>query len=426
MASGLLAACGQASPTAAPATGAKDAAKPAAPAAATGGGVELTYWNAFSGPDGAFMKRMVDQYNDQNEGKVTVRLTVHPFAQYYEKIGAALTADGLPDVMVVHLDQLATWAARGALQPLEGVVAQVGLKDDDFPAAVWKGREYQGKRYGIPLDIHPMTFYWNRKLLKDAGIDGPPKDAASFEAAAQTLTRGNVKGYIQPIVFPAGPIAEMLLAQLGGRVTDEKGEKATFNSDAGRKALEYLLKLKMAPFSTPEVAPDAEANAFKAGLNAMTLNGIWMILGFKDAGVEFDAGPVPRFGPEARTWAGSHNLTMPVHKKGEDPSKVQAAGAFVGWLTENSATWAEGGQIPARLSARNGADFKKVLPQANIAPSVDTALFPPPVPGIADVYGQFGEATGDVLTGKKDVATALADAEKKADELLAQNREKFR
>ena len=57
---------------------------------------------------------------------------------------------------------------------------------------------------------------------------------------------------------------------------------------------------------------------------------------------------------------------------------------------------------------------------------MDTALFPPPVPGIADAYGQFGEATGDVLTGKKDVATALADAERKADELLAQNREKYR
>ena len=48
------------------------------------------------------------------------------------------------------------------------------------------------------------------------------------------------------------------------------------------------------------------------------------------------------------------------------------------------------------------------------------------MPGISDAYGQFGEATGDVLTGKKDIATALVDAEKKADELLAQNREKFR
>ena len=57
---------------------------------------------------------------------------------------------------------------------------------------------------------------------------------------------------------------------------------------------------------------------------------------------------------------------------------------------------------------------------------MDTALFPPPVPGISDAYGQFGEASGDVLTGKKDVATALADAERKANELLAQNREKFR
>jgi multiple sugar transport system substrate-binding protein len=408
----------------APAANATTAPAPGGAAACTN--VEVAYWNAFSGPDGAFMKKMVDQYNDQNRGQVNVRLTVHPFAQYYEKVGAALTSDSLPDVMVVHLDQLATWAARGALQPLDSVVQQLDLKDNDFPAPVWQGRQYKDKRYGIPLDIHPMTFYWNTRLMTEAGITEPPNDAATFEAAAQQLTTGNVKGYIQPIAWPAGPMAEMLLYQFGGRVTDEKGEKATFNSEAGKKALEYLVKLKDAPFSTPEVAPDAQANAFKAGTNAMAIDGIWMILGFREAGITFDAGPVPQFGTEMRTWAGSHNLTMPVHKKGEDPCKVQAAGAFIGWLTENSATWAEGGQIPARLSARSSDAFMKLQPQARIAPSVDWAVFPPPVPGITDAHAQYGDAVNQVLSGKKDVATALADAERNANQLLAENREKYK
>ena len=80
----------------------------------------------------------------------------------------------------------------------------------------------------------------------------------------------------------------------------------------------------------------------------------------------------------------------------------------------------------ARPSKVSLAPYLLVLPQANIAPSVDSAIFPPPVPGISDAYAQYGEATSDVLSGKKDVATALADAERKANDLLAQNREKYR
>lgn len=411
----LLSACGGSG------TDTGGASEPAA--AADCEATELTYWNGFSGPDGEFMKQLVDDYNAENERGDTVRVTTQPFTEYYDKISAALTANKLPDVMIIHLDQLATWAARGALRPLDGVIEAAGLSGDDFPDAVWEGWEYDGSRYGIPLDIHPMTLYYNTELLADAGLDGPPTTGEEFEQYATAMTDGSVKGYIQPIAWPSAPMAQMMLFQYGGRVVDEAGEKAAFNSDAGVKALEHLKRLRDAEFSRPDVAPDAQANDFKAGTNAMTIDGIWMILGFQEAGVEFSAAPVPQFGDEMHTWAGSHQLT--IGKNTDDPCKEQAAGEFIAWLTDNAATWAEGGQIPARMSARESEEFQALELQAAVAPSVDTAIFPPPVPGIADAYVQFEQAVNEVLGDDKDVASALADAEDRANQLLEENRQRY-
>jgi multiple sugar transport system substrate-binding protein len=320
---------------------------------------------------------------------------------------------------------LGTWAARGALQPLDEIITNLGITDEDFPAAVWQGFEYNGQRYGIPLDIHPLTFYVNMDLLAEAGIDKIPTNKEEFEAAAEAMTQGNVKGYTQPVLWPGFLIGQALLFQNGGRLVDETGQTAAFNSEAGRIAMQQLVDWNQAGFSTPEVAIDAQANAFRAGTNAMTMDGIWMIQGFRDAGVNFEAAPIPQFGPEPGTWAGSHQLTIPAHKAGEDPCKVAAAGELIGYLTENSAVWAQGGQIPARLSARNSPEFAEVLPQANVAPSVDFAVFPPPVPGIGDALFQWEQAVNWVLSGEKDIETALADAEANANQLLEENRAKY-
>lgn len=384
---------------------------------------ELTYWNGFSGPDGEFMKQMVSDYNEENDRGDTVNVTTQPFAEYYDKISAALTADQVPDVMIIHLDQLATWAARGALQPLDSIVEAAGLSGDDFPDAVWDDHEYDGKRYGVPLDIHPMTLYYNTELLAEAGLDGAPTTGDEFEQYATAMTDGSVDGYVQPIAWPSAPMAQMMLFQYGGRVVDEAGENAAFNSDAGVAALEHLKRLRDSEFSRPDVAPDAQANDFKAGTNAMTIDGIWMILGFEEAGVEFAAAPVPQFGDEMHTWAGSHQLA--IGKDTEDPCKLHAAGEFIAWLTDNAATWAEGGQIPARISAQESEEFQALELQAAVAPSVETAIFPPSVPGIADAYVQFEQAVNEVLGEDKDVSTALAEAEDRANQLLEENRQRY-
>src|SRR5688500_11372687 len=192
--------------------------------------VELSYWNPFTGPDGPFMGTLTDRFNDANDN---VEVTMTTQAEYYTQLQTAAAADQLPDVAIVHVDQVATWAFRNVLRPIDDVVSQMGISGSDFPAAVWKGGEVSGKRYSIPLDIHPMTMFYNEDMLKEAGISAPPKTQAEFEAAAAAMTKGDKKGFMLTQGFPIRQIFEQVLYGFGGESFAADGSKATWNSEAG-------------------------------------------------------------------------------------------------------------------------------------------------------------------------------------------------
>ena len=74
---------------------------------------------------------------------------------------AAVTAGKGPDVGVMHLDQLATNAARKAIVPVDDLAKAIGLTQEDFTPEVWQAGIYHDARYGIPLDVHSLGMYYN-------------------------------------------------------------------------------------------------------------------------------------------------------------------------------------------------------------------------------------------------------------------------
>ncbi len=415
----LLSACGTAATPEAPAQPAAEQPAVEQPADSCGV-VELQYWNPFTGPDGPFMGEMVNAFNAEHPDIV---VTMVSQGEYYTQLSTAAAADTLPDVAIVHADQVSTQAFRNVLRPIDDLVTEMGISGDDYPAGVWAAGEVAGHRYSIPLDIHPMTAFYNADLFAAAGFTDAPKTGEEFEAVAAAITSGDNKGFDITGGFPVQQIFQMMLQQFGGSEFNADGTEATWNSEAGVQALQWMKDVQ-SKYSEPNLEVDAELNAFKTGTVGMVWNGIWQTTNVTGDGVEFDgrATAVPQIGPKMAVWAGSHQFTMPAHKT-VDPCKDQAAAIFIKYMIENSVTWAKAGQIPASISVRASSEFKAIEPQASIAPSVEFAFFPPSVPGITDAFGPLGEAVGAVMNGTTDdIKAALDDAATRANEILAQNK----
>jgi multiple sugar transport system substrate-binding protein len=345
-------------------------------------------------------------------------------ADYYTQLTTAAASDTLPDVAIVHADQMATEVYRNILRPIDTLATNLGVSEKDFPAAVWAAGIVNGKRYSIPLDIHPMTMYYNADLLKKANIANPPKTKDDFEAAAKAATGSGNNGFMVTNGFPVQQIFQMLLHQFGGSEFSQDGTKVTWNSDAGVQAMNWLLQAQK-NYSQPNLEVDADLNAFKTGKVGMIWNGIWQLTNVTGKSVDFAgmATAVPQIGPQMAVWAGSHQLTLPIHKKGEDPCKDAAAGMLIQYIVQNSITWSKAGQVPASNAVRDSAEFKALHPQVDIAAVVDKAFFPPSVPGINDALAPLGEAVGALMSGQaKDVKATLDSSAQRGDQILQQNK----
>lgn len=388
------------------------------------GTVQLNYWNPFTGPDGPFMGELVDAFNGEFPN---IQVTMNSQSDYYTQLTTAAASDTLPDVAIVHADQVATQAFRNVLRPIDDMVTQIGVTGSDFPAAVWEAGEVAGKRYSIPLDIHPMTMFYNADLMEKMGITEPPMTREDFEAAAKAMTADGNFGFMITTGFPVQQIFQQLLHQYGGSEFNEDGTEVTWNSEAGVQALTWM-KQAQDQYSEANLEVDAELNSFKSGNVGMIWNGIWQITNVTGDAVEFNgmATSIPQIGTEMAVWAGSHQLTLPVHASGVDQCKDTASGIFIQYLLNNSITWSQAGQIPASNAVRESAEFQDLHPQVDIGQSVENAFFPPSVPGIGDAFAPLGEAVASVLSGEAtDIQATLDSAAERATEILQQNQKNY-
>ena len=426
----LLAACragseedGDAPPGAGePSAGASVAAASIAPPEAE---VTLEFWTPFTGPDGPFMQEMVDQFNEEG---TTITVEMQTLPDYYTEVNTAAQAGTLPQVGIMHLDQIPLNAENALITPVADLTAALGLSGDDFTEAVWNGTFWKGEQYGIPLDIHPFSMYWNKAAFEEAGLD-PETPPEGEDGLREALAALNEAGYTGPAWsnhgFGAGNTWASLFYQAGGQWTNEDFTEALWNDDAGMQALEYMKSLVDEGLHPADVEIDAEINAFLAGDSGLIFTGPWQTTRLAEAlGDDLGAGPFPQVFGEG-VWAGSHTLAV---FEGVSEEERQAAYYFIDWLTGHATEWGNAGMPAARASVRESEEFQQIPYIPVIAEQVPAAQFFPPIPeGFNLLYGEGGatEAVVSVLVGDQEPQAALDASVERYTQLLQELKEQY-
>ena len=405
------------------------------PAPATGDGgasgydgpnVDLKFWNGFTGGDGPTMKALVDQFNTEH-ANIAVTMTTMQWADYYSKLPTAVSSGNGPDVGIMHVDSVATNAARNVIQPLDDVATALELQESDFAPVPWQAGLYDGKRFAIPLDVHPLGFYYNKALMEEAGLDpeAPPTDEASYMEALEALKSAGIQGHwASPFPFTGGLSVQSLIYQFGGSLFNEDGSTVMWAEEPGVQAMTWWADLIKQGYSPAKVDQDADYVALKNGENAFNWNGIWQINDLKQTDLDWGVAALPNIGGTPAAWAGSHQFVLPVQKSA-DENKAQASRVFLNWISEQSQAWGEAGQVPARNSAREAEEFTSLEEQSTLASQIDDLKFLPAVPGIGDCMGEFDKALNASVLGGADPAKALADAAARAQKILEDNATKY-
>lgn len=395
-------------------------------------GAQITFWNGFGGPDGQFMANLVDRFNAENGSGIQATMTVQPSTEYYDTLITAAASNTLPDVVQVHVEQVPTMAIRRVIRPMpEDILSSMNVDGSDFPEAIWTATEFNGERYSIPIDIHPLVMWYNRAHWEEAGLEDPAGRVLTreeYDAALAALeeSNGDAMAWSLSNGFPIAWMFEILLHQFGGSWFNEDVTEATWNSEAGVQALQYL-KDQQAAYSQPNLEVDAGVTAFKQGSSSTEWNGTWHVSNLAGEGYEQGWGaPIPQVGSQYAVVAGSHTLALGSTAQ-EDPARTAAASCLVSFLSENSLEWVRGaGHIPARNSVRESEEFQAIEPQASYAVMAENAVFRPPVPGIGDATAQLEQAVNSVMAETNpDIQAALDEAAQRANQVLEQNRQRY-
>jgi multiple sugar transport system substrate-binding protein len=393
--------------------------------------VDLDFWNPFTGGDGPFLRKIVEQFSSETPN-VQVKFTTQK--DLYGSLHAAKAAKKLPQVSIVHLDAIPQNAADGIFQPIDDLITTLGLSEKDFTEDVWKNGLWKDHRYGVPLDTHTLSFYWNKALFTKAGLDPekPPTGKDDFVAAAKAITdKAGVPGFM---VVQGGGGANFLLGiewattfyQAGGEWTSEDYSESLINSQAGVDSANFWKSLVDDGISPKGTESDSEIAAFKQGKNGMVMSGIWETNGYIEAlKDDLGAGPVPQlFGKGV--WSGSHHLGITTREMSAE--EKQGAQYFISWISEHSLDWAKAGQIPARQSVRNSEEFKALPAVSAIAEQQPDARFFPPFPAAGDMlFGPqgAGQAAVATVTGKKEAKAAFDEAASNTTKQLKANKAKY-
>lgn len=385
----------------------------------TTGTTEISFWAPFSGADGPFMKEIVEEYNNSQDD-YAVNLQIVPQTDYYTDVDLTLhSGEGVPELLIMHGDQILTYSEKDILKNLDTVLGDE-LTADQYHEKGIESATVNGEVFGLPLDIHPLMFYWNKDMFEAAGLDPeqPPQTREEFIEYAQALTDedNNQYGYAVPTLWPQEFIFPTIVAQNGGQLY--KDGEVNFTSPEVVEALQFQVDLiNEYNVSPADIQQDGEVTLFLQGRSAMHMNGPWMFEQFENSGLNYGVAPVPTLGTEQEAvYANSHNFVIP---EKVDESKIDGVVDFLLYVQENALAWANSGQAPAMKATYESDAFQDVNTQSpQVAKQFEVAVFNPKVENWGQAVTPLMEAINSALLGQKDVEEALNDAQTEASQAL--------
>jgi multiple sugar transport system substrate-binding protein len=333
----------------------------------TNGKTTLTFWTLFAGGDGDYMQAIIDDYN-KSQDEVVIENVILEWGEYYTKLVTGVSSGNGPDIGISHTSKLPELMDAGVVTSLDTEADAIGLDWSSYNETALAATIHDGKHYAIPIDTHSFILYYNKKLLRDAGLLGADekpmmKDGEEGFVEFLSTLKSKLPNEISPYSLAnTGEPYRLwwaLYHQLGGNdVISDDGTKAEIDKENAIKAAAFIRGLFESGFIKPN-DPDFY-QTFQSQQAAIMTTGVWATGTWENTeGLEFGAMQIPAIYGSQTTWGDSHTIILPITKD-NDEKKRQAALKFMDWIGENGHMWAKAGHIPAKDKVVNTEGFKSL------------------------------------------------------------------
>ena len=376
---------------------------------------------------------MINKFNAENRDvHVSSNVVAWPG---YPQLSAQMAARDPPDLVTMHTGVIPDYAAEGLLEPVEPYLAEAGIAPSALTEASRSAVTIGGRLYGLPFDTHGGLFHINTKLFAKAGLmrGGKPvlpRSPEEMMAHARQFTERTGKPYlIQSLVgdnaYAARNVYTYLLAQ--NAVFFPTRKQIRLRTPEAARIVRFFRDITAAGVSTRNQDTPAAIASFMSGEGGIYPTGTWMIGQFEaEANTpgrplyrSYTVYPYPRLWGQDVNYVSGHAWVVP--KRERTPQQRRAISRFFRFVADHNFDWARTGHLPAFKAAVDSPAFRSLPHRANIATIADTGRpLPSGVQRQNAIEGLVGEEVAAAINGQKSIDRALADAERRVNQLLAQ------
>ena len=376
---------------------------------------------------------MIAKFNAENPDiHVDVNVVAWPG---YPQLTAQVAARDPPDLVTMHTGVISDYALKGLLEPTDGYLRSGGISPADFTdasrAAVTIGRS----TFGLPWDTHGGLFHVNTSLFAKAGLmrGGKPvlpTSADELIAQAKQFQERTGKPYliqsnVGDTAYAARNLYTYMMAQDAVLFPDPRHVR--LNTPTGKTVANFFRRINEERLGTQNMDTPAAIAAFVSGEGGIYPTGTWMIGSFeKEAATpgrplykSYAVFPYPRLWGKHVEYVSGHAWVVPTRER--SVKQKEAIARFFKFMAAHNFDWARTGHIPAMKAVLDDPRFAALPHRQDIAA---LATIGRPLPSYVQrqnaIEGLVGEEAVAGFTGQKSVDRALADAERRVNELLQQ------
>jgi len=395
---------------------------PAAPAAQQ---VELRFlFPEYSDKTAGLMKKVVDDFNAANKGKIRVSLETSPWDKIHDKLAVTMSGNQAADVFGYATRWVSEFSELGQLEPLDSYLTD-SFKSQFigrlFDAAVYTPKATKQKAtFGLPVAASARMLFYRKDLFEKAGAKAP----TTWDELLSVSTKVSAPPSVYGLGVPANGIEVdtffmYFLWNNGGDILGADG-KAAINKPEGVEALDFLVKLVNQKGSEPKptgFTREQIIEMFKAGQLAMYPTGPWLNTMIKrdNPKLAYSVAPFPTNGNKPKATVG---VTDSLGISAKSTHKKEAW-QFVEFMYQDKYRQ-EFDEVEAMLPEKKAVAGSAAFATPDLKPFVDAlndAKFVPHHPKFENIQQIITVAVQKALTGEATAKQALDEAASKIDAL---------
>ena len=284
---------------------------------ADGEKTKVTFYMWAADAEQEFDRAIVAQYEEEHPD-IDIEENYIPYAEYLSKINTMAAAGSMPDIFNLPEGNVFEWGEKGALLDLKPLYDNAGVKPEDVSvdSAIFST---DNQIWSVGYNVTTMCMYYNKDMLKEAGIDLPSTDAASpwswdeFVENAKKITKdssGNGpddEGFdpdsisVYGTMMPTDWVKFIALLHTNGvGILNEDGDALGISTPEGIEVIQAIADLgntiHCAPSSAMAKGAFSDASAMLMnGQVAMVIDGGWALANYTNEGFDVGVAPVPAF-----------------------------------------------------------------------------------------------------------------------------------